>query len=95
VDWYKRTFVPEAYRHSIGILDTAGNLIMHLGRHANFDSAPGGKSGAKRGESDIGIAMARYISGTDNYLCFEDSGERLVVLKLDYHAEKTVSIKMK
>ena len=38
--------------------------------------------------------MARFISGTDNYLCFEDWGERLVVLKLNYHAEEIVPLKM-
>ncbi|MBA4386794.1 MAG: hypothetical protein C0404_02365, partial [Verrucomicrobia bacterium] len=38
LDWFKRSFVPEAYRHSIGIVDTSGNLIMHLGRYGNYDS---------------------------------------------------------
>ena len=28
--------MPEAYRHSVGILDTAGNLIMHLGQYGNY-----------------------------------------------------------
>ncbi|GAG01838.1 unnamed protein product, partial [marine sediment metagenome] len=32
-DWYRRTFVPEAYRHSVGIVDTNGNLIMHVGQY--------------------------------------------------------------
>jgi hypothetical protein len=92
LDWYKRTYVPEAYRHSIGILDTNGNLILHVGRYANFDSAPGGKNGCKPGGSDIGITSARYIGGTDDYLAFEDWGERIVVLRLDYHAEETAPI---
>ncbi|MBA4388967.1 MAG: hypothetical protein C0404_13380 [Verrucomicrobia bacterium] len=92
LDWYKRSFVPESYRHSIGILDTNGNLIMHVGRYGNFDSAPGGKDGAKPGGDDIGITSARYLGGTDNYLCFEDWGERIVVLKLNYHAEETAGI---
>ena len=30
LDWYKRTFVSETYRHSIGVLDANGNLILHL-----------------------------------------------------------------
>ena len=93
LDWYKRVYLPEAYRHSIGILDTHGNLILHVGRYANFDSAPGGPNGCKPGGTDIGITCARYIGGTDNYLCFEDWGERIVVLKLDYHAEATAAIR--
>jgi DNA-binding beta-propeller fold protein YncE len=92
MDWYKRSYVPEAYRHSFAILDTNGNLVLHVGRYANFDSAPGGRNGCKPGDTDIGITCARFISGTDNYLAFEDWGERLVVLKLDYHAEETVPI---
>jgi hypothetical protein len=95
VDWYKRVFVPEAYRHSFGVLDAAGNLIMHLGRYGNFDDAPGGKNGAKPGGADIAMFNPRFISGTDNYLAFEDLAEKLVVLKLNYHAEETVEIQVK
>jgi hypothetical protein len=65
---------------------------MHMGRYANFDSAPGGKDGCKPGDTDIGITSSRFISGTDNYLVFEDWGDRLVVLKLDYHAEEACAI---
>jgi hypothetical protein len=39
--------------------------------------------------------LSRFVSATDNYLVFDDWGERLVVLKLAYHAEETVGIKMK
>jgi hypothetical protein len=95
LDWYKRSYVPEAYRHSFAILDTNGNLIKHVGRYANFDTAPGAPGGCKPGSTDIGITCARFISGTDNYLVFEDWGERLVVLKLEYEAEETVGIDMK
>jgi hypothetical protein len=92
LDWYKRVYVPEAYRHSIGILDTNGNLIMHLGRYGNVDDAPGGKNGAKPGGEDVGIMLVRFISGTDNYLVFDDWGEKIVVMKLNYHAEESVGI---
>jgi hypothetical protein len=89
LDWYKRSFVPEAYRHSLAVLDTNGNLIMHLGRYGNHDDA----GAMKPGDTDIPMFMARFIGGTDNYLVFEDWGERLVVLKLDYHAGETASVK--
>jgi hypothetical protein len=92
LDWYKRSYVPESYRHSFAVLDTNGNLVLHVGRYANFDSAPGGKDGCKSGSPDIGITCARFISGTDNYLAFEDWGERLVTLKLEYHAEETAPV---
>ncbi len=88
LDWYKRSFVPEAYRHSLAVLDTSGNLIMHLGRYGNHDDA----NAMKPGDTDIPMFLARFIGGTDNYLAFEDWGERLVVLKLDYHAGETAPV---
>ncbi len=93
LDWYKRTFVPEAYRHSIGVLDSNGNLILHIGRYGNFDSGMGSKSKVPVGGDGIGMMITRFISATDNYLAYGDWGERLMVLKLAYHAEETVSIK--
>ncbi|MEK7873482.1 MAG: hypothetical protein AAB502_06460, partial [Chloroflexota bacterium] len=91
LDWYKRSYVPEAYRHSLGILDSAGNLILHVGRYGNHDDA----LQMKAGDTAVAMTMVRFVSGTDNYLVFEDNGERLVVLKLNYHAEETVPIRAK
>jgi hypothetical protein len=92
LDWYKRTFVPEAYRQGIGVVDTAGNLITHIGQYGNFDSATGAKSRVPPGGDGIGIFVARVISGTDNYLAFDCGGMWLMVLKLDYHAEGVAPI---
>jgi hypothetical protein len=94
-DWYKRTFVPESYRHSIGVVDAAGNLIMHLGRYGNFDSGNGAKSAIPVGGDNIACFLPRFIAATDNYLAFDDRGERLAVLKLNYHAEETTPVRMK
>jgi hypothetical protein len=92
LDWYKRTFVPQAYRHSFGVLDTNGNLIMHLGKYGNWDSAMGAKSKIPVGGDNIAVFVPRYMSGTDNYLVYESWSERLTVLKIAYHAEETVPI---
>ncbi|MFC1672210.1 hypothetical protein ACFL01_03645, partial [Planctomycetota bacterium] len=92
LDWYKRTFVSESYRHSIGVLDSNGNLIMHIGTYGNYDSWHGPKSKIKVGGDEIGLFIPRMISGTDNYLCFQDWGERLAVLKLNYHTVETTPI---
>jgi hypothetical protein len=94
LDWYKRTFVPEAYRQGIGVVDTAGNLILHIGQYGNFDSASGPKSRVPPGGDGIGIFVARTISGTDNYLAFDCGGNRLMVLKLNYHAEAIADISL-
>ncbi len=93
LDWYKRTYVPEMYRHSIGVLDTNGNLILHVGQYGNFDDAPGGKNGAKPGSDDIRIMLTRFLSATDNYLVYGDWAEKLVVLRLTYHVEATAGIR--
>jgi hypothetical protein len=92
LDWYKRSFLPEAYRHSMAVLDSNGNLILHIGRYGNYDSWHGSKSKIPVEGDGIGMFLPRMISGTDNYLCFQDWGERLAVLKLNYHAEETVGI---
>ncbi len=88
-DWYRRTYVPEAYRHSIALLDTGGNLIMHIGRYGNYDSGFGPKSKIPVGDDGIALFQPRYIGGTDDYVCFSDWGERFVLLKLEYHAQET------
>ncbi len=81
LDWFKRSFVPEAYRHSVGILDTNGNLICHVGEYGNFDS----------GDS-MNTTMFRFVSGTDNYMAIADWGQRIIVAKLNYHAEETADL---
>ncbi|MBA4387364.1 MAG: hypothetical protein C0404_05245 [Verrucomicrobia bacterium] len=91
-DWFKRTYVPEAYRHSIGVVDSAGNLIMHIGSYGNFDSGSGPASRIRVGGDEIGMCFNETVSGTDNYLAFDDHGERVVVLRLDYHAEQTAPV---
>jgi hypothetical protein len=93
LDWYKRTFLPESYRHSIGVLDTNGNVIMHIGSYGNFDSGNGPDSRIPVGGDNIGLTLPRFVSGTDNYLCFDDWAEKLVVLRLSYHAEESAPVR--
>jgi hypothetical protein len=89
LDWFKRCFVPEGYRYAIGVVDTNGNLIMHIGSYGNHDDA----MAMKKNPDDIHLTLPRFIGGTDNYLCFVDWGERLVVLKIGYHAEEVVNVR--
>ncbi|MBA4386943.1 MAG: hypothetical protein C0404_03115 [Verrucomicrobia bacterium] len=93
VDWFKRVYVPEQYRHSIGILDTRGNLLLHVGQYGNFDSGEGAKSRIPVGGDGIAMSAVRFVSSTDNYMVFDDGGERLTVLKLNYHAEASAPVK--
>lgn len=88
LDWFKRSYLPESYRRSIAILDTGGNVVMHLGRYGNYDDA----LAMKPGTQDIVLTQPRFISGTDKYLCFDTWGEGIVVLKLNYHAEEVAEV---
>jgi hypothetical protein len=47
---------------------------------------------AKPGSTDVPMTLVRAIGGTDNYLAFADWGERLTVLKLNYHVEETAAV---
>jgi hypothetical protein len=66
---------------------------MHIGRYGNYDSGHGAGSRIPVGGDNIAMFQPRFVSGTDNYLCFTDWGERIVVLKLNYHAKETVPVK--
>jgi hypothetical protein len=70
---------------------TAGPIVKETARHGNQDDA----LAMKPGVDDIPMTLVRFVSGTDRHLCFEDNGERLVVLKLNYHAEESVGISKK
>jgi hypothetical protein len=91
LDWYKRSYVPETYRRSIGILDANGNFIMRVGRYGNYDSQLGPKSRIPV-EGGIASTFIRFISGTDNCLVYAGQSTACTVLKLDYHAEHTIPI---
>jgi hypothetical protein len=67
-------------------------LILHVGRYGTFDSADGPKSRIPVGGDNIAMSVARFVSTTDNYMVFDDNGERVTVVRLNYHAEETVGI---
>ena len=73
-------------------MDAAGNLLLHLGRYGVYGEA-GTLSPAPDGS--VPLTLARFVSGTDNYLVFDDWHERLIVLKLRYHAEAEAAVAMK
>jgi hypothetical protein len=91
-DWYRRSFVPEAYRHSIAVLDTNGNLVMHIGQYGNLDSADGPASRIHPGGDGIGMFHPRAVGATDNYVVFSSWEEWVTALAIGYHAEETAAI---
>ena len=92
-DDFGRSFVPEPWRYSIGVLDTNGNLIARFGRYGNADSA-GPKGLVPLGGDEIGLFDPQYVAvQTDRRLFIADVGNgRIVSAKLDYHATERVPL---
>jgi hypothetical protein len=68
---------------------------MHLGRYGNADSGRGPDSPVRVGGDEIAFAHVHYVTATDQYFVASDVGnERLVVLRLGYHAEETARIEI-
>ena len=91
LDYYARSFIPETYRYSVGVVDTNGNKIMHIGRYGNEDSRGPG-SPVSIGGDEIAFAFPCFVSIKDGELYVSDSGnDRMVQVLLNYHVEETLS----
>ncbi len=101
LDDYARSFTPEHDRYTIGVLDSAGNLILRVGRYGNVDDGvplvkDGGPPNPRSiGGDEVGLFDARYVgTHTDRRLFISDSGNaRIVSAKIGYHTEEQVALK--
>jgi len=101
LDYFARSFVPEVDHYSVAVLDTNGNLILRMGRYGNVDdgvplvSAGGPTSPRSLGGDEIALFHAPHLAThTDRRLFIADVGnERIVSVKLDYHANERVALK--
>jgi hypothetical protein len=103
VDHFGRSFVPEHHRGQFAVLDTAGNLIMHVGCYGNVDDGvplvtdpEGLRAEPTRsiGGDEVALAYANYAaSHTDRRLfIFDGNNDCVRSVKLDYHTEETVPL---
>lgn len=94
VDSFGRSFVPEAWRYDVAVLDTNGNLILLIGQYGNADSA-GLESRVPLGGDEIGLFDAHFVATqTDKRLFIADVGNgRIVSARLDYHATERIPLK--
>lgn len=92
-DYLNRTFAPELERYRVAVLDSAGNLICHVGQYGNIDSQ-GPKSLVPVGGDEVTMMHGAYLAtDTDKYLYISDPGnDRVVKVKLDYSLNKTVEL---
>ncbi len=93
-DYFDRTFAPELHRFRVAVLDSAGNLIMRIGRYGNADSAGPG-SAVPLGGDEVGMMHGAYLAvHTDRRLYIADSSnDRVFSVRLDYHATEKVALK--
>ena len=83
LDLFARSYVPEAHRQSVAILDTNGNFILRLGSYGNADD---------RGP-EIRVAHCRYVSVSEKRLYLNDIPNRRI-LSIDLRYEKEATAKM-
>ncbi|MCK6497918.1 MAG: hypothetical protein L6Q38_00395 [Nitrospira sp.] len=94
-DYFARSFLPEMDHHSVAIVDTAGNLILRVGRYGNVEDgrpliADGAPPQARSiGGDEVSMIYAPYLAtDTDRRLFIADVGNaRIVSVKLNYHEE--------
>ena len=102
-DWFARTFVPETRHYTVGVLDSAGNVIMRIGQYGNVDD--GVPFVSKRrvkgwkpkplGGDEVGLFYPAYLgTDTDRRLYVTDQGNmRILSVKLGYHTDVHIPLK--
>lgn len=93
LDYFARSFAPEVERYSVAILDSAGNLVLRIGKYGNGDSA-GPKSLEPLGGDEVGLLHGAYVAThTDRKLFIADpSNDRILSVNLLYNTEERLSI---
>jgi len=101
VDYFNRSFAPETLHYSVAVLDSAGNLILRLGKYGNADDGKplivdGGPPNPRAiGGDEVGLIYANYVAThTDRRLFIADAGNaRILSVKLDYQVTDRVALK--
>ncbi len=103
IDTYARSFIPEYVRNQVAVLDTNGNLILHVGRTGNVDDGVP-LVGAMRyrthkprsiGGDEVALFYACHVAvHSDRRLFIEDQGNsRIVSVKLGYHTDHRTALR--
>jgi sugar lactone lactonase YvrE len=84
IDEHDRLFVPDAFRFTVTVLDTAGNEIARIGTYGNVD-APAEK---------IPLASPNAVASMkDTAYIIDRKNRRIAVVKLKFAAEASCAIK--
>ena len=109
LDDFARSITPEIDRYNVGVVDSAGNLILRVGRPGNVDDGlplvkEGGPANPRsigpstdsgQASDEVALMFAPYVAThTDRRLFIADPGNaRIVSVKLGYHADEKVALK--
>ena len=109
LDYFARSFTPEIDRYNVGVVDSAGNLILRVGQYGNVDdgvplvkedpSGAPGQAGPPNprsiGGDETALFFAPYVAThTDRRLFIADPGNaRVASVKLGYHADHRTPLK--
>ena len=86
VDYYGRSFYPDAGQSRVGVLDTNGNVICRFGSYGNRDAEGQGEY--------IPLAMGLAVAASDKYIYVADLvNHHLVRVKMTYAAEEACAVK--
>jgi len=101
LDLFARSIAPEPHQYRVAVLDSAGNLILRIGRYGNVDDGmplvrQGGPARPRSvGGDEVTLVHACFVgTHTDRRIFIADLGNaRIVSVKLDYHATEKVALK--
>ncbi len=83
-DPYGRVYLPNAFRFSVEMLDSAGNAIDRIGRYGNADDGD---------DKEIRLAWPAFLSARGGKLFVSDGlNHRVTVVRFDWSAEKTCAL---
>lgn len=94
IDYFARTFVPEPMQYDVAVLDSAGNLILKIGKYGNEDSK-GKNSKEPLGGDEVGLFHPCFVeTHSDRRLFISDIGnENILSVKLKYEVNEIFSLK--
>ncbi len=94
LDYFARSIVPEPLQYSIGVVDSAGNLILKIGQYGNEDSK-GKNSKEPLGGDEVGLFHPCFVTThTDRRIFVSDIGnENVFSVKLKYVVDEFLTFK--
>jgi DNA-binding beta-propeller fold protein YncE len=101
LDYYARSIAPEPLQCRVAVVDSAGNLILRIGRYGNVQDgkplvAKGGPATTRSiGGDEVSLMYACFVgTHTDRRIFISDLGNaRILSVKLDYHANEITKLK--